>query len=155
MAKISIRSIYQQSNILEDRLPLVPFMRDKERALFVKKVQALIDTAKRAEEVTSSPRTKSRLQNLIETWEDLMIDIAYIPVNMPPLISEASKTSPSLVRAGVKTSPSSEITHILSLPPFVPEIMSPRKLAPNSSVTIPHDQEVRAFLDELFGIVDA
>jgi hypothetical protein len=155
MAKISIRSIYQQSNILEDRLPLVPFMRDKERTLFLKEVQALIDASKRAEEDTSSPRTKSRLQNLIETWEELMIDIAYIPVNMPPLISEAPKTSQSLVRAGVKTSPSSEIPHSLSSSPFVSEIISPRKRAPNSSVTIPHDPEDRAFLDELFGIVDA
>jgi hypothetical protein len=155
MANISIRSIYQQSNILEDRLPLVPFMRDKERSLFVKEVQALIDAAKRTGEAVSSPRTKSRLQNLIETWEELLIDIASIPVQMPPLISEAAKTSPSLIKAGVKTSPSSEFTHSFSAPPFASEIMSSRKLAPNSYVTIPHDPEVRAFLDKLFGIVDA
>lgn len=149
MNKISIRGIYQQSNILEDRLALVPFMRGKERALFIKEIQALIDAAKRAEEATSSPRIKSRLQNLVETWEELMIDIASIPANMPPLISEAPKRSPSLVGAGVKAFQSSEIT------PFSSGIMSSRKLAPNSSVTIPHDPEVRAFLDELFGIVDA
>lgn len=152
MAKTSTRNIYQQSNHLKDQIPLLPFMESKERTLFVKEVRALIDAARQAEQSATSQQTKSRLQNIIETWEELLIDIKHIPVRKLPVISTVAKTSPALAEFQIEDALHSFSSHRARL---VSQVFSPGKVDPNSPVTIPLDPELRAIFDELSGIVDA
>ena len=156
MANISTRSIYQQNNLLTEQLPLLPFMKKKERNLFVEEVQAFIDGARQAERSTKSPQTKSRLQNIIEAWEKFLIDIKHIPVRKLPVISKVDKTSQALIEVPVEESSTNEFIRSFSahVARLVSQIMSPSKVDPNTPMTIPHDPELRAIYDELYGIVD-
>src|SRR5438876_3247643 len=152
MTKTSTRSIYQQSNHLKDQIQLLPFMKSKERTLFVRKIRALIDAARQAEQSTTSQQAKSRLQNIIETWEELLIEIKHILVRNLPVISKVAKTSPALTEFRMEDaihSFSSHRTHLAS------QVFSPGKVDPNSPVTVPLDPELRAIFDELSGIVDS
>src|SRR6266480_938843 len=95
MAKTSTRSIYRQSKYLKDQIPELPFMKSRERTLFVRDVRALIDAARQAEESTESLHIKSRLQTLIDTWEELLIEVKHLHVRKLPVISKVAKTSPA------------------------------------------------------------
>ncbi len=149
MAKISTRSIYQQNDKLNEQVPLLPFMKREELAIFVYEAQALIGAARQAEQSTMSQETKIRLQNIIETWEELLIDIKRMPIRRPPVISQVPKTSP----APTEFSLEEQITEIIrSFPSYIPGILSSSKVDFNSPVTIPHDPELRAIYNELSGI---
>ncbi len=152
MAKTSTRKIYQQSNHLKDQIPLLPFMKSKDRSFFVREVRALIDTARQAEESTESQQTKSRLQNLIETWEELLMDIKHLPVRKLPVISTVAKTSPALTKFQMEDALHRFPSHRSRL---ASQVFSSGKVDPNSPVTIPLDPELRDIFDELSGIVDA
>lgn len=151
MAKTSIQNIYQQSNYLKDQAPLVPFMKSKERTLFIKKLHALIDAVRQAEQTTTSQQTKSRLQKVIKIWEEVLMDINHLPTRQLPVISEVAKTSPALTEPKTEDADSFSLhrAHLAS------QIFSPGKVDPNSPVTIPLDPELRAIFDELSGIVDS
>src|SRR5947208_4489837 len=142
MTKTSIRNIFQQSNLLEDQLPLIPFMKGRKRTIFVKEVQALLDAARQAEQRTKSQQTKSRLQDLIETWEELLIEITYIPAREPLLISQFAKTSPTPIESYAEDafvySSSMDKANLTS------QIFSPGKVDPNSPLPILFDPELRA-----------
>ncbi len=148
MPNTSIRSIYQQNHKLKDQLPRLPLMKRKERTIFLKKVQALIDAARQAEQSTKSQQTKSRLRKIIKTLEELLIDIKHMPTRNLPVISQVAKTSPALTEFSLEE----QITEVIrSFPSYVPGILSSSKVDPNSPVTIPSDPELRAIYNELSG----
>jgi hypothetical protein len=152
MAKISIRNIYQQSNLLEEQLPLIPFMKAKWRNIFVKEIQILLDAARQAEQNTTSHKTKSRLQDIVEAWEELIIKIKNIPTREPLLISQLAKTS--------HTSNEIEEEDFFAYNSskrkarFASQIFSPGKVDLNSPLPVLFDPKLRALHDELSGIID-
>jgi hypothetical protein len=153
MAKTSIRGIYRQSDLLKDQLPLLPLMRSKERTMFVKEVQALLDATRQAEQTATSLQTKSRLQNIIATWEELLVDIKHKIFRNLPVISKADNTS--LAHAdfhGKEASPNEFIRSISSqVASLLSHMFSPDKVDLSVPVSAPDDPELRAIHDEVYG----
>src|SRR5713226_1774398 len=94
-SKSSIYHIFQLNDKLSDQIPLLPLMKRKRGKLyfvkFVKDAQFIIDASREAEQRSKSQRTKSKLQNIIETWEELLVESKLVPVPMPLVISEVDK----------------------------------------------------------------
>src|SRR5258708_18023772 len=135
MAKISMKSIYQQNDKFKDQIPLVPFMKSEERTILVKEIQALIDTAREAEESTPFQDIKKQLENIIETWEKFLIDIKRMPIRKLSVISQVAKTSPTLTAEVPREEQITE--YIRRFPSYAGHILSSGKVNPNSPVTIP------------------
>lgn len=145
-------SIYQQNDKLKNQIPLWPFIRDKKRrSIFVEEVQSQIDALREAEQRSKSQKTKSRLQNMIETWEEFLVDNKRIPVQTSLIISGVDKTSPALIKVEVGESSTNEFlrsyaSHVARL---TSQISSPSKVDPNLPLTIPHDPGLSAIYDEV------
>lgn len=151
MAKITTKSIYKESSRLKNKILLAPFMRNEERTEFIKEMQTLIAAAQQAEQITNSQETQSRMQKIVEIWEDILIDTKHIFADNLPVISSGAKTSLVPVEFHLQSSHSfsSHRTRLAS------QILSPSKVDPHLPVTVPRDPELRALFDELYGIVDA
>ncbi len=153
MAKTSIRGIYRQSDLLKDQLPLIPLMRSKERTMFVKEVQALLDATRQAEQTATSLQTKSRLQNIIATWEELLVNINHKIFRNLPVISKADNTSLALADFhGREASPNAFIRSISSqVASLLSHMFSPDKVDLSVPVSAPDDPKLRAIHDEVYG----
>jgi len=150
MAKTPIRNIYQQSQKLADQISLLSLMGDKERTLFVKEVQTLIDAARQAEQSTKSKQTKSQLQTIIEIWEEFL---KYPLVRELPVVSKVVKTSQALIKVEVDEFSTSDFLHdfALHVDRLVSQLWSYSKVDHNSPMPILYDPELRAISDKFYG----
>jgi len=150
----SAKSVYQQSDKLEERLLLLPFMESKERNIFVEELRSLIAAARQSKLNTKSDSTKNRLQIIIEAWEELLGNISSTSTSKLTILSQSDKTSQSPTKIRAEESSIKEFGRAMQshLPS---QILSPSKVDANSRSSIPHDPVLRAIFDELYGIIDS
>lgn len=159
-AKASTKSsIYQQNDKLKSQIPLWPLLQKnkKRRTIFVEEVQTLIGAAREAEQRSKSQQIKSRLQNIIETWEEFLVDVNRLPVQTPRIIFGVDRISPTPIKVEAKEPPTHEYlsnyaSHINRL---TSQIFSPSKVDPDISLTIPRNPGLRAIYEEAYSIIDA
>src|SRR5713101_2485778 len=136
-AKARIAQMREAAKILTHELGLPP--EEMGNVLFMMYSDMLLPEAlDQAEQSIQSQQTKSQLQDIIETWEEFLIDINHIPVRLLPVISQVAKTSPAPTQFSLEE----QITEFIrSYPSYVPGILSSSKVEPNSPVTITDDPE--------------
>lgn len=157
MAEISTKKIYRLNEQLEEQLPLWTFMSIKKQAIFVKDIRALIVVARQCEINTKTERVKNRLRNIIENWEDFLDLIENESNEDFAMISRFDKTSatPSKNRAEEHSIISFVRSIPLNISKLISQSMSDNKFDLTSPVSIPHNPELRAIYDELYGAIDS
>lgn len=154
MAKTSIRRIFQQNKALKEQMPLVSFIKGKERTLFYEEIEILIDAAQQAIHTTKSQETKTRLQNIVEMWEAFL---EHPETNNLPVISKTPKTSRALIGVEVEDSSGSDFLHdfISHVTRLISHLWSPNKIDPDAPVPFLYNPELRAISDEFYGVTGA
>jgi hypothetical protein len=157
MPEISMRKIYRQNEKLEEQVPLWAQMNSKKQTTFLKEVQALIVAARQTASNAQTEEVKNRLISIIETWEKILSIIDNIYNEDYDIISRFDKASATSTRNRAKED--SIINFVRNIPSYTSQLisqsMSNNKFGSNSPVSIPHNPELRAIYDELYGTIDS
>lgn len=157
MNKTSAKSIYQKNVKLEEQLSLWPFMKKKERNVFLQEIHAFVIVARETEQSSKTKKTKAQLLDIIEMWEEFLNDNQFTSAHAPAIISKFNKTSSAPSESTATESSLSDFVRSIwsSVGRLISQPLSPTKIDPSSPASIPRNPELRTIYEDFYGIVDA